>query len=231
MFATSHCWRQSIRIVHALRRMPILGVRIARVPRKRIESASKDSDGDILDSRSMKGETMTPAPGPFLGLALATALAALLGACAFQTPQDFAKGSSVASVIQGMGAPSGEHPLASGGRRLEYAGGAFGRRTYMFDFDLSGQLVNAEQVLTESRFNAIKAGMTAGVVRSQIGRPATTWPIPRQDQTVWSYRYESPFCQWFMVGMNPQGRVVDTAYGPDPLCEPDDFFGRFRMRR
>ena len=68
-------------------------------------------------------------------------------------------------------------------------------------------------------------------VLSRIGRPATTWPIAYQRQIVWSYRYESPFCQWFMVGMGQEGKVVDTAYGPDPLCEPDDFFTRLRSRR
>jgi len=36
---------------------------------------------------------------------------------------------------------------------------------------------------------------------------------------VWAYRYETPFCRWFQVGIDPQGKVVDTAYGPDPLCD------------
>jgi hypothetical protein len=90
-----------------------------------------------------------------------------------------------------------------------------------------------EQVLTEARFNTITAGMTAEQVRSRIGRPSTTWPLSRQKQLVWSYRYETPFCQWFMVGMGLDNRVVDTAYGPDPLCDDDDdfFFGRFRLGR
>ena len=164
-------------------------------------------------------------------LLLPLVFATLLGACAAPGPQSYAKGSSSASVIQGMGAPTGDHASASGGRRLEYAGGTFGKHTWMFDFDVSDRLVNAEQVLTEAHFNAIRAGMSAADVLSRIGKPATTWPIPRQRQTVWSYRYESPFCQWFMVGMSPEGRVVDSAYGPDPLCERDDFFDRFRMRR
>ncbi|MBW8832714.1 MAG: hypothetical protein JF606_25615 [Burkholderiales bacterium] len=162
---------------------------------------------------------------------LSFALAALLGACAFHGPKDFPRGSSIASVLQGMGAPTGEYATASGGRRLEYAGGRFGKQTYMFDFDASGQLLSAEQVLTEARFNAIKAGMTSAEVLSQIGKPSTTWAIPRQHQIVWSYRYESLFCQWFMVGMSPEGQVVDTAYGPDPVCDDDDFFGRFMRRR
>jgi hypothetical protein len=161
---------------------------------------------------------------------IAFALAVLLGACANIGPQRFAKGSTAAEVIGGMGTPTGEYPSAAGGRRLEYAGGAFGRQTWMFDFDASDQLVAAEQVRNEAHFNAIRAGMAAGDLLAQIGPPSTTWAIPRQRQVVWSYRYESPFCQWFMVGMSPQGQVVDTAYGPDPACD-DDFFGRIRMHR
>jgi len=83
----------------------------------------------------------------------------------------------------------------------------------------------------EARFNAITAGMSEADVLSQIGRPTTVWALPRQRQMVWSYRYDSPFCQWFMVGMGPEGRVVDTSYGPDPWCEEDGFFNRFRLGR
>lgn len=158
-------------------------------------------------------------------------LVMLLGACAFPRPHGFAKGSPAASVIAGMGRPTEEHALASGGRRLEYAGGTYGRQTYMFDFDASDQLVNVEQVLTETRFGAITAGMTASEVLAQIGKPSTTWPIALQRQIVWSYRYDSPFCKWFMVGMSPEGKVVDTAYGPDPACDHDDIFGRLRLHR
>lgn len=162
--------------------------------------------------------------------AAALALAALLAACAASGPQRFAPGSTRATVLQGMGAPTAEHPLPAGGRRLEYAGGAFGRQTHMFDFDATDRLLHWQQVRDEAHFNAIQAGMGAGEVLSRIGQPSTTWPIPRQRQLVWSYRYSSPFCQWFMVGMGPDNRVVDTSYGPDPLCEPDDFFDRFRLR-
>ena len=151
-------------------------------------------------------------------------MAALAGGCA-APGQRFAPGTDSAAVLQGMGTPTAEHRTASGGRRLEYAGGAFGRATWMFDFDASGLLVAAEQVRDEGHFNAIKAGMSAEDVRMQIGAPSTTWPIAWQHQLVWSYRYDSPFCQWFMVGMGPEGKVVDTAYGPDPICERDPLFG------
>ena len=166
------------------------------------------------------------------GCTRAALLVALLALCACATPlsQRFPPGSPVAAVTGALGTPSGEHVAAAGGRRLEYTGGAYGKQTWMFDFDSAGRLVGAEQVRTEARFNAIRADMTAAEVRAAIGPPSTTWPIPRQHQIVWSYRYESPFCQWFMVGVNPQGRVIDTSYGPDPLCDDDDFFMRMRPR-
>lgn len=164
-----------------------------------------------------------------LPLPAAVLLAALLAGCA-APGAGIAPGSPVGAVTQRMGAPTGEYALPGGGRRLEYASGPFGRRTQMFDFDAAGQLVRAEQVLTEANFNAIRAGMNSGEVLTRIGKPAKVWAIPRQRQTVWSYRYESPFCQWFMVGLDPQGVVMDTSYGPDPLCDDDDFFDRFRMR-
>jgi len=157
-----------------------------------------------------------------------SALAALLVACTGYGPSGFGQGTSVTTVTQRMGPPSGEHALPSGGRRLEFARGPFGKHTYMLDFDASGQLMSWQQVLTETRFNEITAGMSAAHVLSQIGRPATIWGIPRQRQIVWSYRYESPFCQWFMVGMGLDDKVVDTAYGPDPLC--DDRRPRFLVQ-
>ena len=164
------------------------------------------------------------------------ALAVLLAACTSYGPGALPKGSSVAAVTQAMGPPTGEHALPSGGRRLEFARGPFGRQTYMLDFDAAGQLVGSQQVLTEANFNAIQPGMSAAQVLALIGRPAKTWGISRQKQIVWSYRYDStPFCQWFMVGMGYDDVVVDTAYGPDPLCDDDDFsiFGRgiFRIGR
>ena len=155
----------------------------------------------------------------------------LLSACATPLSQRFPPGSPVSAVTGGLGAPSAEHVTAAGGRRLEYTGGAYGKQTWMFDVDAAGRLDGAMQVRSEARFNTIVAGMSAAEVLAQIGRPSTTWPIPRQNQIVWSYRYDSPFCQWFMVGMSPQNQVIDTSYGPDPACDDDGLFPLFRMRR
>lgn len=154
---------------------------------------------------------------------------ALLAACAASGPP-IAPGSPRDAVVGRLGAPTAEHPLPGGGRRLEYNGGAFGRETTMADFDAAGRLLGTQQVRSEAHFNEIRAGMTAAEVLARIGAPSTTWGIAYQRQTVWSYRYHSHFCQWFMVGMGQDGRVADTSYGPDPLCERDDFFDRMRVR-
>lgn len=150
------------------------------------------------------------------------ALAALLGGCALFPSHRFAPGTSVQQVQQRLGRPTAEHLLPLGGRQLEYAGGDFGKTTYKYTFDALGRLQHGDQVLTEAHFAGIVAGMAADEVRLRIGPPSVVWPLPRQRQVVWSYRYESPFCQWFMVGMGPDGRVVDTAFGEDPMCQVHD---------
>ncbi len=146
----------------------------------------------------------------------------MLTACGTYSPQGFPAGTPVDTVTQAMGPPTAEHPLPEGGRRLEYSRGPYARHTFMVDFDAQGRLVRSEQVATQMQFDAIRAGMTAEEVRSRIGTPSETWAIPRQHIVVWSYRFDSPFCQWFMVGMGPEDRVKDTSYGPDPLCDVND---------
>jgi hypothetical protein len=172
--------------------------------------------------------TSTVLPGRVTRLAggcLVICLTVALAACAWQRPDQLPLGSTVDGVRASMGPGTGQYPVPGGGWVLEYATGPFGRQTWLFEFDPEGRLRRREQVLTEARFNAITAGMSEDEVLRAIGRPSTVWALARQQQNVWSYRYESPFinaCQWFMVGMGYDGRVIDTAYGPDPLCEQRD---------
>ena len=149
--------------------------------------------------------------------------ACLLAACAGYGPQSFSTGAPRDAVMRTMGVPTARLPQPGGGERLEYARGPYGRHTYMLDFDVEGRLLRWEQVLTEAKFNTIRAGMDASEVLALIGHSfeqrVVGWSVK---QTVWAYRYETPFCQWFQVGLDPQGKVVDTSYGPDPLCEERD---------
>ena len=152
---------------------------------------------------------------PFLTLAV---IAALVG-CVTYGPDGLAPRASLADATRAMGAPSGEYALPGSGKRLEFARGPYGRHTYMLDFDAQGRLVSTRQVLTEPDFDALRSGMSADEVLARIGHPAERFGIAVQRQTVWAYRYESPFCRWFQVGIGSDGRVADTAYGPDPRCE------------
>jgi hypothetical protein len=102
---------------------------------------------------------------------------------------------------------------------LEYATGPAGRTTHLFQFDAAGRLQSFEQVLTEARFATIVPGMTAQALRETLGRPSQTWRIHWQDQTVWAYRYEALICRWFLVGLNDDQRVKDSAFASDPECE------------
>lgn len=148
-----------------------------------------------------------------------------LGACA--TTASFTPADTASDVKQRLGPPTAEHALAGGGRRLEYGGGAFGTRTLMVDTDAQGRFVSAQNVRDEAHFNRIQAGISLDRLRESLGEPSRVWGVRYRNQTVWSYRFEGPFCQIFNVGISPQGIVEDTSYGPDPVCDDDHRLGRF----
>lgn len=149
---------------------------------------------------------------------LLAAGAALTAGCAFMNPAAIPTGTTTAELTQRLGPPTGEYRLPAGGKRLEYARGPMGKQTWMFDFDGAGRLAKTTQVLTEAQFNAIRPGMTREEVLSVIGHPGETSRLAWQRQTVWSYRYETPFCQWFQLGLDTSGKVTDSGYYPDPFC-------------
>lgn len=152
----------------------------------------------------------------------------VLTGCAGIDTARFPAGSGRATVEAALGAPTGRWHDGAGGQVLEYATGPMGKTTHLLRFGPDGLLTGLEQVLNEARFATIAPGMTAQAVRERIGRPSVVWQAGwQQRQTVWSYRHESVFCQWFMVGLGPDDVVQDTAYGPDPLCEVHNAGGDF----
>jgi hypothetical protein len=152
---------------------------------------------------------------------LSSALAA--GCALFFNPATLPPGSGVGVAAEAMGLPTGQYPLPDGGKRLEYARGPMGKHTWMLDYDAAGGLKTARQVLTEANFNAVRAGMSRDELRLALGRPSATSVLGWQNLDVWSYRYDTLFCQWFQVGIDRSGKVTDSGYYPDPLCdkEPD----------
>lgn len=152
-------------------------------------------------------------------LACAAAIALVSCSTAY-SPKGIPAGSSEAAVIQAMGPPTGQRTLPDGGKRLEFARGPFGKETYMLDFDAQGRMQRWEQVLNEANFAKIKPGMDKSEVVAALGRPSDISGYGlHEKRQAWSYRYDTPFCIWFQIGMTMQGKVVDTGYGPDPICE------------
>jgi hypothetical protein len=126
------------------------------------------------------------------------------------------------TVLKDMGKPTGESPLPDDGRRLEFARGPAGKHTYMLDFNAQGNLVHWEQVLNDAHFSKIQPGMDVKELLAQLGHPAEYINIGWQKQVAWSYRFDSPMCLWFQVGVGRDNKVVDTAYGQDPICDRND---------
>jgi hypothetical protein len=154
---------------------------------------------------------------------MASAAAVLLSAgCATYGPPALPVGATVGEATRALGPATGEYALPGGAKRLEFARGPMGKHTYMLDFDASGGMTNWSQVLTEARFNTVRAGMPKDEVLLRLGHPSEQSRLGWQRQTVWSYRFETTFCRWFQVGIDDSGRVVDTGYSPDPLCEAKD---------
>src|SRR5215510_12508922 len=95
----------------------------------------------------------------------------LLAACAGGAPPKDLTGRNEAAVIQAMGQPTGRYTLPGGGTRLEYAKGPAGSDTYMVDLDAQGRVVQVDQVLDASHFDAVEPGMKSETLLRFIGRP------------------------------------------------------------
>lgn len=144
---------------------------------------------------------------------------ALLAGCATYSPQALRPGMTADQVVAAMGPPNARHAQPGGGARLEYARGPMGLHTYMVDLDAQGRMTGWEQVLDDAHFNAIRPGISVQELQRQIGRPSAILPGGYQPGQVWSYRYDSLWCNWWQVSV-VDGVVGSGAYTPDPRCKP-----------
>jgi outer membrane protein assembly factor BamE (lipoprotein component of BamABCDE complex) len=68
----------------------------------------------------------------------------------------------------------------------------------------------------------VQAGMSAQEVLARIGRPTYVFPLPRQGQDVWNYRFAPPEgdCTVFQVSISrTSGLVAETGQGYDRACD------------
>ena len=112
--------------------------------------------------------------------------ALLASACAMQ---GLRPGASADEVVARMGAPAVEMRDPDGSRHLVYPSGPFGLQTYVAHVGGDGRLQGVEQVLDDSRFNAITQGMTTDQLLRLIGPPAQRVYFGNLRQTAWDYRY------------------------------------------
>ena len=154
--------------------------------------------------------------------AVRLAAVCLLAGCQAYSPRGIAPGTPLAQVEASMGPRTASYPLPGGGQQVEFARGPYGKHTYMVQFDAAGRLVGSEQVLTERNFARITNGLSRDEVLRMIGHPSHEQRLGFQKRMLWSYRYDAIFCVWYQVSFNTNWQVVDTGYGPDPVCDHDD---------
>ena len=160
-----------------------------------------------------------PVPPRIVCTPLALALALLCG-CSVLAPAALPIGTPIADARSRLAAPVAEYPLPSGGTRLEFAQGLHGREKHMLDFDASGRLVATRQVLTQANLARMVPGTPRDEVLLQVGRPATTFAVPRQKLQVWNYRFAGGDCVWFQISISDvTGRVTEGSTGIDPACD------------
>ncbi len=151
---------------------------------------------------------------------------AVLGACtttAYAIANIHA-GEARASVEARFGVPSAVHTMADGHARLEYRGFSLGLRTYMIDLDAADRVVRVDQVLDETHFLEMHAGMSEAEVLSLIGPPDAhghyTHPVEAE---TWIYRFETiQRCVVFELpfDVHTHRTLEGGAFPTDKRCGP-----------
>ncbi|MEO7744336.1 MAG: hypothetical protein ABIR98_15470 [Usitatibacter sp.] len=112
--------------------------------------------------------------------------ALLASACAMQ---GLRPGVTAEEVVSKLGPPAVELRDPDGTRHLVYPSGPFGLHTHMVHVGGDDRLKSVEQVLDDTRFNAISKGMTADELVRLIGPPWQRVYFGNLRQTAWDYRF------------------------------------------
>lgn len=152
--------------------------------------------------------------------------ALLLAGCAHPwNGVGLAPGTPREQVIAQSGQPTRVVPLPNGGQRFQYSLQPLGREAFMMDFDASGRLVSARQVLTEADFHRIEPGKwTFADVEREFGPPAFVDRVASWNGPVMTYRWRdiARSDMFYYVYLDPQGVVQRAHPGMEFLNAPND---------
>jgi len=136
--------------------------------------------------------------GPVSGLLLGAALTALAVSGCSYTLDRVKPGENISEVERQAGHPTVVRKLADGTSAAYYVHGPGGYTTYRVRYQPNGQVIDGEQLLTESNF---RAALVANVTTEQqvedaLGPPGLVTRYPNIGQVVWTYRWmnvQQPF--------------------------------------
>jgi hypothetical protein len=124
-------------------------------------------------------------------------------------------GVPVAALACSMATAQSSHvaarvALPGGGESRFYTTGPAGTETCRVDVSATGQMLGATQVLTETNFYSINAGMSAAEVLARIGPPSGKMRFESTHTTSWDYHFADlwNYDSEFSVIMDDRGVVV-----------------------
>ncbi len=147
-----------------------------------------------------------------LSLLAAILLIAIAAAgCTGYAPHNQLIGQDRVALVAAMGQPERE-TTAGNYTKLHFVRGPGGWDTYFVYLDDTDRVVRWEQVLTEERFDTIRAGMTREQVIETIGASKITNGLARDRGYVWHYRYKTTQCRSFVIEFTPENVVRSAGY-------------------
>jgi hypothetical protein len=135
----------------------------------------------------------------------------LTAACTGYAPNNRLVGQNRAAVIAELGIPEREYPSGEFSK-LHFPRGSAGSHTYFVYLDKEDKLSRWEQVLTEDRFDSIRAGMSLDQVIDAVGITRIRTQLAGDRGYVWYYRYQNTQCRSFVIEFTRDYIVRGTLY-------------------
>ena len=146
------------------------------------------------------------------------ALLALAAGCDPKKISELEEGvATEADVRAKFGEPAAVYTEENGARTFEYPRQPEGQVNYMITVGTDGKMSSLRQVLKQSSFVKVVAGMDKSQLRRLLGRPAKTQVYELKQEEVWDWRFlDNHESKVFSVTLDKNGTVRSTATALDP---------------